>query len=232
MTIRAVLFDLDNTLFDHQLSASTGLAAFLQHHAAEPTDALTTAWFEVERLNYDRWLAGEISFEEQRRERLRHFLPWAGIPAPASESGLDKLFTVYLSHYEASWTAFPDAAETLRHLADGGRLVGVVTNGNHNQQSRKIQRIGLAPLLHSVFSSERMGYAKPAAQAFLTPCDSLQIPPGQVLYVGDNYRVDIQGALDAGLPAIHLDRTTGNDTRPHTIRQLRELPATLDSARQ
>ena len=56
--IRAVLFDLDNTLFDHPSSARAGVDAFLKHLGTECSDELTRSWFEVEEFNYNRCLKG------------------------------------------------------------------------------------------------------------------------------------------------------------------------------
>lgn len=202
--------------------------AFLRHLGAENSGHLTTSWFEIEQLSFDRYLNKKLSFLEQRRERLRRFLPLAGLAVPESDDQLDDLFAVYLQKYEKAWTAFPDAAPALRRLRAGGVPVGVVTNGNHDQQTAKIDRIGLEPLLERIFSSERTGHAKPAAEAFTQPCKIMRIPPAQTLYVGDNFRVDIEGARNAGLPAIHLNREgTGGTRGPMTIQSLSELPSLL-----
>jgi putative hydrolase of the HAD superfamily len=204
--IQAVLFDLDNTLFDHQVSARAGLDGFLRHLEAVPSGELERSWFEIEQHNYNRFLAKELSFHEQRRERLRQFLPLAGATVPVVDTKLDELFAAYLQNYEQAWTAFPDAAPTLQRLRATGMPVGVITNGNHNQQTSKIKRIGLERLLDRVFSSELTGHAKPDAEAFLQPCKSMGVSPAETLYVGDNYLTDIAGARNAGLRAIHLDR--------------------------
>ena len=225
MEIRAVLFDLDNTLFDHPASARAGVVAFLRHLGTEHSDELTRSWFEIEQLNYERFLIKELSFHEQRRERLRQFLPLAGLPVPKTDTRLDELFAIYLQNYEEAWTAFPDAAPALQSLRVGGMPVGVVTNGNHDQQTSKINRIGLEPLLDRIFSSELTSHAKPAPEAFTQPCKSMQISPAQTLYVGDNYRVDIEGARNAGLQAIHLNRE--GTTRQGTIQSLAELTPLL-----
>lgn len=225
MEIRAVLFDLDNTLFDHLTSARAGVDAFLRHLGTEHSDELTCSWFEIEQVNYDRFLTKELSFHEQRRERLRQFLPLTGLAVPTTDSRLDQLFATYLQNYEEAWTAFPDAAPALRRLRSGGIPVGVVTNGNHDQQTSKINKIGLDPLLDRIFSSELTSHAKPAPEAFIEPCKSMQIAPAQTLYVGDNYRVDIEGARNAGLQAIHLNRE--GTRRQGTIQSLAELPPLL-----
>lgn len=109
--------------------------------------------------------------------------------------------------------------------------VGVITNGNHGQQTAKINRIGLGPLLDQVFSSEQTGYAKPAAGAFLDPCKSMGLSAAETLYVGDNYATDVAGARQAGLQAIHLDRdgagAKGSITSLADVFQLtcRQVPA-------
>lgn len=221
MEIRAVLFDLDNTLFDHSASARAGVDAFLRHLGTDHSEKLTRSWFEIEQVSYDRFLTQGLSFQEQRRERLRQFLPLTRLPVPQTDTGLDELFAIYLQNYEEAWTAFPDAAPALRSLRDSGITVGIITNGNHDQQTGKIKRIGLEPLLDRIFSSELTGHAKPATEAFLLPCESLQLSPAQALYVGDNYRVDIEGARNSGLQAIHLDRK--GTERPGTVQSLKEL---------
>ncbi|MFJ5962895.1 HAD family hydrolase [Arthrobacter sp. KFRI-F3372] len=221
MHIRAVLFDLDNTLFDHRASARAGLEAFLRHLQATSSADLASSWFEIEQRSYDRFLLKEISFQEQRRERLRQFLPMIGLTGPLDEGQLDDLFVTYLQSYERAWTAFRDAAPVLQELRASGITVGVITNGNHHQQSAKIEKIGLGPLLDGVFSSESTGYAKPAPEAFLIPCESMGISPAETLYVGDDYATDIAGARSAGLQALHLDRPAGRGEGK--IRSLTEL---------
>jgi putative hydrolase of the HAD superfamily len=219
--IRAVLFDLDNTLFDHSTSARAGLEAFLQHLGTASTDELARAWFQLEQTTYDRFLAHELSFHEQRRERLRQFLPLTGRAVPATDRLLDGLFDVYLQNYQTAWAAFPDAGPALQSLHDGDMTVGVITNGNHRQQTLKVSRIGLGPLMQGIFSSESMGHAKPSSEAFRQPCQSLGISPAHVLYVGDNFRFDVEGARNAGLQAIHLNRDGGGPEG--TIQSLAEL---------
>lgn len=100
--IQAVPFDLDNTLFDHEGSAKSGLGGFLRYLQAEPSADLARSWFEIEQLNYDRFLAKDLSFLEQRRERLRQFLPLAGIVPPRTDAQLDELFAASSLFWTAS----------------------------------------------------------------------------------------------------------------------------------
>lgn len=190
---------------------------------------MTRWWFDLEEVNYNRFLAEELSFQEQRRERLRQFLPLTGLSVPHENTRLDELFSTYLQNYEDAWMAFPDAAPALQSLRAIGMPVGVVTNGNHDQQTSKIDKIGLEPLLGRIFSSELTNHAKPAREAFTQPCRSMNVSPAETLYVGDNYRVDVEGARNAGLQAVHLNRE--GTTREGTIQSLAELPFLLIEAK-
>ncbi|WP_261620831.1 HAD family hydrolase [Pseudarthrobacter equi] len=221
MSIKAVLFDLDDTLFDHLASAKAGLQAFTRHLGLAPSNDLAGDWFTIERANYDRFLAKELTFQEQRRERLRQFLPLAGYAAPAGEEDLNELFAVYLECYERSWQAFPDAGPCLQALRDGGVLTAVISNGNHAQQQAKLRSIGLESALDAIFTSESIGHPKPMPEAFLKPCEALSVLPVHALYVGDNFRVDIEGARNAGLQAVHLQR--GGTPERGTLQNLKEL---------
>lgn len=228
MEIRAVLFDLDNTLFDHRTSARCGLRTFVRDLGVELTPELSRSWLKIEHATYDRFLSKELNFQEQRRERLRQFLPLIGHPEMFGTTELDEMFAIYLRSYEESWTAFPDAVPTLQMLKSIGITLGIITNGNHEQQAKKISRTGIAPLLDLFFTSEQMGHAKPTRAAFTLPCEKTGFSPSQVLYVGDNFHVDIEGARAAGLQAIHLDREGAG--QPMTLRNLTDLVPLLELA--
>lgn len=58
--IRAVLFDLDNTLFDHRASSHAAVRAFLGHFALDRSEELTRAWFDIENRVFDGFLAKRL----------------------------------------------------------------------------------------------------------------------------------------------------------------------------
>ncbi|MBO0699011.1 MAG: HAD family hydrolase, partial [Zavarzinella sp.] len=184
--IEAVLFDVDGTLVDHRSAARHAIiAAAGDLVPAADREALTERWLTLERRAMDDYLAGALSFAEQRRRRVR---------ALAAEFGLrlgdvDAWFARYLEAYECSWRAFPDARPTLRRLR--GRFdLGVVTNGDSGQQRRKLAAVGLEPLLPLVVVSGDVGAAKPAPEIFHAACARLDLPPARVAFVGDDYETD------------------------------------------
>lgn len=207
--VRAVVFDLDDTLFDHTSSATAGVRTWLTGLGATADDELLGQWFAIEQRHYPSWLAGELSHQEQRRRRLQDFLPLIGRPVPATPAEQDAAFAVYVDCYTRNWSAFPDARPPLEVARSNGWRVGVLTNGSSRQQNAKLARIGLAALVDVVSTSEDLGVGKPAAAAYHLTCAGLGVEPAHTLMVGDNLDLDVVAARAAGLSALHLDRAAG-----------------------
>lgn len=228
--IRAVLLDLDDTLFDHSGSVRTALAQWLPHVPAATLGQLIDVWFDLERVHYDSWRAGAISFDEQRRRRIRDFWPHLGRQLDRDDD-LDALFATYLTHYEHAWQAFDDAGSVLAELRRLGYLTAVLTNGATAQQNAKIDQIGLRDQLSAVITSEQLGVAKPDPGSYLGACQQLEVEPQHTLHVGDRYDLDVLSARAAGLHALHLDRNaTGVADSEEPITSLHDLPARLVTA--
>jgi putative hydrolase of the HAD superfamily len=222
--LAGVLFDLDGTLVDQRGAASAALHAWLPSYglSTEDIEALVPLWFDLERLHYPAWLAGEITFQEQRRRRLRAFLPAAGMTVRRDQ--LDAVFADYLACYKGAWTAFDDAAPALRRVASAGLRVGVLTNGDQAQQTAKLSATGLVGLCGPVFASSALSAAKPDRRSYLEACHRLGVSPGDVLMVGDNYELDVLAPRAAGLLAIHLDRSpAGSAVAADSIGSLHDL---------
>ncbi|WBQ06258.1 HAD family hydrolase [Kribbella sp. CA-293567] len=208
--MKAVIFDLDNTLFDHSASVTTALRAWLPALAGvELTDDLLAKWFVVEERNFNGWLEGRLTHQGQRRGRLRDFLPLIGQPVPATDDELDAVFAGFLTLYEQSWQAFPDARRALEVAKSNGWRIGVLTNGATTQQNAKLAAIGLADQVDVVATSDGLGCSKPAPAAYRLTCEALGVDPAETLMIGDNLELDVLGARAAGLSAEHLDRPAG-----------------------
>lgn len=204
--LRAVVFDLDATLVDHVGAASAGLRAWLVERGAEPREGLVARWFALEEEHFDRWRDGEISHDEQRRERLRAFLPLLGLPVGTPDE-LDAEFAGFLAAFRRHWRAFDDAVPVLAALRGGGLATAVLTNGVEELQRDKLERLGLVDAVGPLFAADALGVAKPRPGAFSAVCDRLGLEPAEVLYVGDDHEVDVLGARAAGLRAVLVDRT-------------------------
>ncbi|MFA5892140.1 MAG: HAD family hydrolase [Actinomycetota bacterium] len=218
-----VLFDIDGTLLDDDGAVEAGLGAIHKVVApCEPLDAFRTRWNLASEREFDRFLAGELSFEQQRIERIRAVAQ----SSPSAEDALS-VFQVYLTAYEASWSLFPDVMPCLNELSS--QRLGVVSNGHGQQQRRKLLATGILERFECVAASADVGFSKPAPQIFLHACELLGEDPVGSVYVGDRYETDAQGARKAGLVGVWLDRR-GEANTEHSgqvIQSLDRLPSLL-----
>ena len=223
--VTTVLLDLDGVLLDHTGAAAAAVRAWLGDRA---TPEVVSAWFSAQDRRLAEWRAGSATWEEQRRNRLRDVLPLLGEPI-GSDDELDALFASgYLPEYERAWRAFEDAVPALSALAAAGLRLAVLTNGSELQQTKKLRSTGLIDLVGPVFTADALGHRKPDPRVFLTACEHLGVLPGTVLYVGDEFEVDVLGARGAGLAAVLLDRDgTAPPEETAVIRSLAELPGFL-----
>ncbi|MFE2171398.1 HAD family hydrolase [Streptomyces sp. NPDC059447] len=229
MPIRAVLWDIDDTLFDYTGADAAGLARHLEvegiaERYGTPAEALAL-WRRITDRHWARFAAGEGTFQGQRRDRVREFL---GRPA-MTDGQADAWFDQYVAHYKAAWTVFPDVVPVLDALAADYRH-GVLSNSSLVNQDPKLRDLGLRDRFEVLICAVELGVSKPEAAAFLAGCEALGLPPGEVAYVGDQPEIDARGARDAGLTAFWLDRDGGRGPGPdgaHRIEGLDRLPELL-----
>lgn len=217
---RAVLFDLDDTLFDHTTAARSALVRWAgERGLAGEEEALSSRWRTVSDRHYHRYQARELTFEEQGRERVREFFSQEFDDAEA-----DDAFNAYRTHYRRNWRAFPDARPAIERLRGDGVVVGVLTNGAREQQALKIERVGLTDLGMPLFASSDFPAGKPDPRPFLGACEGLGLRPEQVTMVGDSLPIDVEGAHGAGLGAVLLDRFDAHpDHDGDRVRSLHDL---------
>ena len=195
-----VFFDIDDTLLDHQTAARAGAVA-LHHSVAAPMPAerFVTAWAAALDRNFPRYLAGELSFQGQRRERIREVVDDA-----LTDEAADRIFTGYQVAYEAAWSLFPDVSPCLDRLSSC--TLGIISNGQVEQQRQKLTQTGIANRFERIVISEGCGWSKPSPEIFLEACRQVGASPGDAVYVGDRYDIDAEGARQAGLTGVWLDR--------------------------
>jgi putative hydrolase of the HAD superfamily len=120
-----------------------------------------------------------------------------------------------------------DAAPCLRELHGRFRL-GVLTN--NPRADATIAALELAPYFDAVvFPGDEQ--RKPKPEAFLLACADLGVEPSRTAYVGDSISHDVEGAMEAGLQAVWVDRHAEKHKLPEgafRVASLLDLPALLD----
>lgn len=220
-----VFFDIDDTLLDHT-SAERRAAGELARRLVpnERPEAFAHRWHEAAERHFARFLAGELSFQDQRRERMRDLFG-----ATVTDSEADRLFDTYLAAYEASWSLFSDVLECLSGCAT--MQLGIISNGDAGQQRRKLGVTGIARFFGRVLVSGECGLSKPDSMIFELACSAVRSHPRDTVYVGDRLEDDARAAQRAGMLGVWLD-LTGTADRSVTvpvITSLLDLPKLLQS---
>jgi putative hydrolase of the HAD superfamily len=189
---KAVLFDLDNTLFDVE-QYMTGAFADVAAHLA------TTHGLDREQVHADLlalWRA-ETSMYPHLFDDI------------ATEYGIDadieRLVAVFNDH-EPTLEPYKGVPALLDRLQATGYALGVVTDGTARRQRRKLDALGLRSAFETVVLTAELGEAKPSPRPFEVAAHRLDRPTDRCIYVGDNPWVDFTGARAVGMATIRLRR--------------------------
>ncbi len=212
---RAVVFDLDDTLYPYRRFKLSGFLAVARH--LEATRALDA------RLGFAA-LAGAAHSHHRGRE-LQACLEQYDLPA----ADLPTLIDVF-RHHAPSLRLGRAAARVLARLRHDGWRVGVVTNGQPTIQARKIDALGVSALVDTVVYAMACGHGggKPAPEPFAAVARQLDVPPAWTVFVGDDERCDVGGARAAGMLAVRCTAWTSpaSATDAHAVvDRLARVPA-------
>jgi putative hydrolase of the HAD superfamily len=197
--LKAILFDLDDTLWPIApviAQAETTLHAWLAEHAPK-----VAQHFTIEELRAHRMAL----LAEQPELRLDlGKLRRAGLEAAFAHVGEDH------SHIEGAMRHFAAARNAVTPYEDvlpgllklkQRLLLGTITNGNAD-----LDVVGLAHHFTVSLAAANFGRGKPDPAIFLAACEAMGVAPQEAAYVGDDLQLDVQGAQQAGLRAVWMNR--------------------------
>jgi 2-haloalkanoic acid dehalogenase type II len=195
--VRAIAFDLDNTLWDVEPvleRAEERLAAWLQQHC--PRIALSRAEMRAARE--------QLARSEPHNAHDLSYLRITTLAAHAREHGYheriaSQAFEVFLAARNEV-EIFPDVAPALARLRRRYTLASL-SNGNAD-----LARIGLGHVFSVSLNARQIGAAKPQRRCFERLAQELLLPAGAIAYVGDDPQLDVAAAGAAGLCTVWMNR--------------------------
>jgi FMN phosphatase YigB (HAD superfamily) len=190
--VRAVVFDLDDTLFDQK-------DWILRK--------LTMTW-DVERAllpERTRFLALALRIiEEGNRSKLFDALCRE---LELGELERSRLIDTYRAAQPDNCVLYQDAKPCLTQLRRLGYGLGLITDNPPASQRAKLERAELAGYFDAILLTGELGLSKPDTRAFREIAERLRQQPGDLIMVGDNLFRDSRGALDSGFQhAFHIQR--------------------------
>ena len=198
--IRALTFDLDDTLWDNSTvlrAAEQSLYDWLAEHY--PRIGRHYSLEDMQQLRRDLL---------QRSPELRHdvnvlrksSLRIAAATAGYDDSLVEPAFAVFLEARHRV-TLYSDVEPSLQRLRDAVYCLGTLTNGNAD-----VARLGLGHLFDFSLSAASTGKAKPHPRMFEEACRRAGVAPAQLAHIGDEAATDLAGAQAAGVTVIWMNR--------------------------
>ncbi len=197
--VRAIAFDLDNTLWDVEpvlVRAEARLFDWLSIHCPR-----ITARVSAEDMRRAR---AELARREPHKAYDFTYLRTTALAGHAREHGYDESiaergFEVFLAA-RCEVEVFADVAPGLGRLR---RRFGLASLSNGNAD---LARIGLDHLFALSLNARQVGAAKPDRRCFERLAHDLAVAPAQVMYVGDDPELDVEAARAAGLKTAWMNR--------------------------
>jgi HAD superfamily hydrolase (TIGR01509 family) len=229
-TLKAVLFDLDDTLFDHHRASCSALEALRGQYAAiagVPFELLVRQHSDMLEELHLEMLRGRYTSDEARAERFQRLFRWAGHALAEPETSAVTRF--FRASYLQARHPLPGALALLERLKPLV-TIAIVTNNLVDEQRDKLTCCGMDHLIDVLVTSEEVGEPKPHPAMFEAALARAGCAPGEAVMLGDSWAVDIVGAHALGIRAVWLNRHGRPCPQPglaHEISALEPLDETL-----
>jgi len=229
--VRAVIFDLDDTITDFMSAADAAFVRAFGDIAEEQgvdISGLHQRYMGLFEEYYTLHLEGHINLDEFRAYRFSRAFEMVGLPV--DDEFLD-LTVDFQTYYDQELRTFPGACEVIREL-DKVYPLGLITNGPTDAQWRKIDKFRLSEVFEVILVSGQLGIAKPDPRIFDVALEGLRVAPEEAVMVGNSLQHDHQGAINAGIRFIWANHT-GNELPEgwpepdHEVRSFAELKQLL-----
>ena len=198
--LKAVIFDLDNTLYDYDAAHAVAWQT-LQAFAAGAL-RVTPEQFDALHAAADRTLrertGGGCAAIHNRLLRYQMILEQLHRPLGLAP----EMARLYWTALMAVMRLSPGAREALCALKGMGLVTGVCTNMTADYQFEKLDRLGIMPLVDFIVTSEEVSAEKPDRRIFDICAEKAGCANGECAFVGDQLKGDMLGALGAGMRPI------------------------------
>ena len=229
MTIKAVTFDLDDTLWplydvimnSHKLSNDWLIERHPQMDGILFSKKEREMWQTL--IKAEPSLANRLS--ELRKKVIETLLLENGVESSVALKDSEEAFKIFLDERHKV-TYFDHVLEVLKKLKETYQL-GVLTNGNAS-----IKTLGIDHLFDFYLNAEMVNDSKPGAKMFEEAMSITKLKANEICHVGDHPVNDIEGALNVGFKAIWLNALEnswpdGQECHVPEVRNWKDLESTI-----
>ncbi len=196
MEIKAVVFDLDHTLFDRYKTIAAGVPLFIERFSSYLTP-------KIEEKQICKLLCDS--------DKLYIYHGWRRIFEYLCDNGMFSSSPDYseyrncmLEIYSHVAVPFTFTVPLLKELRCRGYKIGLITNGQSEIQRSKIAMLGIEKYFDKIIIGGEFGIQKPNVEPFIEMAKSLGESPNEMVYVGDNPINDVDASRNANYIPIQV----------------------------
>jgi len=204
-----LFFDLDNTLWDFEKNAYSAMSITFEK-IIKPNQVDFNTFFQVYSKHNDelwqKYRERRVTKRDLIKSRFQLTFDHFRI------DGLDPetVNAFYLSEMAKQSILVDSALDVLTYLKGKKYKLFIITNGFKEVQLKKIENAGLSSFFDKVFISEEIKIPKPGREIFEYAIKSSNAKKKQSLMIGDDWEVDIQGAVNFGIDAVYYSSNSFN----------------------
>lgn len=215
--VTAVIFDMDNTLFDlvsAKLQACREVTGYIGRGSAEDL--------------FSYFLRRQGGFEDPAN--IRDFLADHGCFDPAT---YERCCRIYRAEKIANLVTYPGVPRTLSLLEEHGYPMALVTDAGSQDAMARLNHTGLAGFFDPVVTFELTGSYKPSTLPFLYALEKMAKGSAETILVGDSPRRDIAPGKILGMKTVyarygdHFPKAGTTGGADHAIDDIRDLAAII-----
>jgi putative hydrolase of the HAD superfamily len=201
-----IFFDLDNTLWDFETNSRNAMHVVFQNLNLGNTHDFNLFFETYTTYNDALWASyrnKKIIKKELTRLRFQNTfndLEIKGIDA-------EEMNELYLNEMPNQKILNEGVIEILNYLKKKRYQLNIITNGFSEVQRKKIETSGLKPFFNKIFISEEIKSPKPEHGIFEYSIKSSNAKKINSIMIGDDWDVDVLGALSYGIDAVHYQGT-------------------------
>ncbi len=221
--IKAVVFDLDHTLFDRYATLALVAPMFREKYGFN--DGITDEYFTEQICRADR------NYVHFGWEKIHEYLNSKNIFKTVPEYEDYREYLLYCFSKVA--VPYEFSKPMLSTLRAAGYKTGLITNGRHEIQTSKLAMLGLDKSFDEIVISGDTPYSKPDKEIFLLAAERLGVEPCEMMFVGDHPVSDVDGSRNAGCVPVWV-KTTGTWVYPEIekpelqVETVAEIPQMLE----
>ena len=199
--IKAVIFDIDNTLYDYDKNHIYGMKALADYCGSAfgvSGEEMKRCYKEAQKIMLDR-IRTDTAAIHSRLLRMQIMLELWEKP----------LFPHALNMYHAYWDTLirqaqssPGVQKFMQELKKRGICIGIGTDMTAYVQYKKLSALGLDSYIDFIVTSEEAGAEKPDSHLFDICVEKAGVSANECVFIGDSLKKDVEGSAKCGLKGI------------------------------